>query len=187
MDDTKDSRLEELKAALSTYEIKPKEEENKSWWEKLGDLTFSKDNELTSITSIDWATLQSAQIPAITTVQLGALTANAALGGYTVTTGGSGGGGGGGLGGYIYTSPNTVSGTSAVWNTPVTTITADDVIIKGRSIKESLDRIEEQLGILDCAEELESEWKELRELGKKYRAKKKYIEDKMKTFETLKK
>jgi hypothetical protein len=51
---------------------------------------------------------------------------------------------------------------------------------------ESLDRIEQRLGILDCDEPLEAEWDKLRALGDEYRQVKQHIEDKMKTFETLK-
>jgi hypothetical protein len=51
---------------------------------------------------------------------------------------------------------------------------------------ESLDRIEQRLGILDCDEQLEQHWDKLKALGDEYRELKQHIEDKMKTFETLK-
>lgn len=43
-----------------------------------------------------------------------------------------------------------------------------DVIIKGKSIGDSLERIEERLAILHPNEELEAKWENLRELRKAY-------------------
>jgi len=43
-----------------------------------------------------------------------------------------------------------------------------DVIIKGKSIGDSLERIEERLAILRPNKELEKKWDKLRELRKKY-------------------
>jgi hypothetical protein len=49
-----------------------------------------------------------------------------------------------------------------------------------------LDRIEQQLGILDTDDTLENEWQELRTLGEQYRALQQKIKDKQKTFDILK-
>ena len=100
-----------------------------------------------------------------------------------------GGGGSGGSGSVTY-HPNTwtSTGTTAIWNNQGTTkIAADEIEIRGKSLADQLDRIEQRLGILDCDETLEADWEELRELGEQYRKLKQHIEDKIKTFETLKK
>ena len=63
---------------------------------------------------------------------------------------------------------------------------AADIEINGKSVMKSLERIEEQLGLLDCDAKLEEDWKELRDLGNKYRRVQKRIQDKLKTFNKLK-
>ena len=89
---------------------------------------------------------------------------------------------GNGSAGQIYTT----NGTGAInWNN-LTSITSDtnlqgttlkvkgdaefdgDVTIKGKSINDSLERIEERLAILRPNEELEAKWEELRNLRKAY-------------------
>jgi len=100
------------------------------------------------------------------------------------------GGGGGSLtttlppGYFTHTSVNT----GAVWTNPVNsggyTITPPtqqtmsvkgdatfegDIKIKGKSLTDTLDRIEQRLGILHPNEELEEIWTELKELGDRYR------------------
>ena len=62
-----------------------------------------------------------------------------------------------------------------------------DVKIKGKSISESLDKIEQRLGILYPNEKLEEKWEELKALGDKYRELEKDILEKEKIWETLKK
>ena len=62
-----------------------------------------------------------------------------------------------------------------------------DVKIKGRSISEMLDKIEERLAILHPNEQLEDKWEELKKLGEAYRALEKDIIEKEKIWETLKK
>jgi len=62
-----------------------------------------------------------------------------------------------------------------------------DVKIKGRSISEMLDKIEERLAILHPNEKLEDKWLELKKLGEAYRALEKDIIEKEKIWETLKK
>ena len=44
-----------------------------------------------------------------------------------------------------------------------------DISIKGKSLTDTLERIEQRLGILHPNEELEEIWTELKELGDRYR------------------
>jgi hypothetical protein len=62
-----------------------------------------------------------------------------------------------------------------------------DVKVKGKSISESLDKIEQRLGILYPNEKLEEKWEELKKLGDAYRALEKDILEKEKIWDTLKK
>lgn len=62
-----------------------------------------------------------------------------------------------------------------------------DVKIKGKSIVDALEKIEEKLAILHPNEELEIKWEQLRELRKQYIALEKEIKDKEKVWEILKK
>jgi len=62
-----------------------------------------------------------------------------------------------------------------------------DVKIKGKSISETLDKIEQRLGILYPNEKLEEKWEELKKLGDAYRALEKDILEKEQIWETLKK
>ena len=61
-----------------------------------------------------------------------------------------------------------------------------DISIKGKSLTEMLDKIEERLAILHPNEELESKWEELKKLGDMYRALEKDILEKEKIWDTLK-
>ena len=62
-----------------------------------------------------------------------------------------------------------------------------DIKLKGKSLSESLDKIEQRLGILYPNEKLEAKWEELKKLGDAYRALEKDILEKEKIWETLKK
>lgn len=62
-----------------------------------------------------------------------------------------------------------------------------DVKIKGKSITESLERIEERLAILRPNEELEEKWENLRGLRKAYMELEAEIKDKEKVWGILKK
>jgi hypothetical protein len=140
--------------------------------------------DLSALTSADittWSTPNTAPF-ANSSVQLGG-SGSSGSGIYAIS-GGGGGGGGGGSG--VLPSGN--------WAKPYTTtnsgdvnIDANDIKLRGKSLMESLDRIEQRLGILDCDEQLEQHWDKLKALGDEYRQVKQHIEDKMKTFETLKK
>jgi hypothetical protein len=108
---------------------------------------------------------------------------------------------------YTYTtsntSPNTLlvsNGTSANW----ASITADpniqgnslkvigdadfegDVKIKGKSLRDSLEKIEARLAILHPNEELEKKWEELRELRNAYIKLEEEIKEKEKIWSILK-
>jgi len=117
------------------------------------------------------------------------------------TAGGGGSGnysfGGAGSGAYTVISSNGTGGTiNPNWDFGYSktglTVKGDaefdgDVKIKGKSISESLEKIEERLGILHPNEKLESKWDELRELRKQYMEKEKEIIEKQKMWDILKK
>jgi hypothetical protein len=113
--------------------------------------------------------------------------------GYTLTTGT-------GAGQYTFTQPGQIlsTGTNGLsWNdygnvTPgALQVKGDaefdgDVKIKGKSITEMFDKIEERLAILHPNPELEDRWEELKELGKRYRELEKDILEKEKMWDILK-
>lgn len=153
--------------------------------------TLNEYNSIPALTSLDLSALTSADIQAWSTPN------TAPFANSSVTLGGSGGSGavysisgvgGGGSGSVVY--PSTTTGTGN-WQKPYGTgkikIEAEDIEIQGKSLLATLERIEQRLGILDCDDNLEQHWDELKSLGEKYRELKQHIEDKMKTFETLKK
>jgi hypothetical protein len=61
-----------------------------------------------------------------------------------------------------------------------------DIEINGESLIGMLRAIEQRLNILTPNPELESEWKELKELGDQYRALEQHIQEKMATWDRLK-
>lgn len=80
-------------------------------------------------------------------------------------------------GGYVYTNSGTAS--PPLWSDMTTTYPATlqvngdaniegDLKLKGKSIKDSLEKIEERLAILHPNEELEEKWENLRGLRKMY-------------------
>lgn len=62
-----------------------------------------------------------------------------------------------------------------------------DIKLKGKSLSETLEKIEGRLAILHPNERLEAKWEELKKLGDAYRALEKDILEKEKIWETLKK
>jgi hypothetical protein len=68
-----------------------------------------------------------------------------------------------------------------------TAIFESDVIIKGRSLDDTLAKIEERLAILRSNPELEDKWHELKELGDKYRVLEAEIIAKQKMWDILNK
>jgi hypothetical protein len=189
-----EEKYEQLKQALANtafdVELKVDASQPKQYQSTSGVLqTWSFDDiqALPAITSLDLSALTSADIQAWSTPN------TAPFANSSVTLGGSGGSGAvysitaGGGGGGSGTIPN------GSWAKPYNTTTsgnvnidADDIKLRGKSLMASLDRIEQRLGILDCDEQLEQHWDKLKALGDEYRQVKQYIEDKMKTFETLK-
>ena len=78
---------------------------------------------------------------------------------------------------YTYTT-----GTNYAWNTTSTTTSIEntlqvkgdsefdgDITVRGRSLTEFMDSVEQRLNILRPNPALESEWDQLRELGEQYR------------------
>jgi hypothetical protein len=61
-----------------------------------------------------------------------------------------------------------------------------DITIKGKSLTEMLDKIEERLAILHPNEKLEEKWDELKELGKRYKELEAEIIEKEKVWSILK-
>lgn len=185
--DTQETKLEELRQALNTYTAPTEPQAN----------TFST---LWQTDSISWQGITTMQIPSLTTSQitsidLSQLTPGTVLGGGGgsggFTYGGSGGGGSGNLtAGHqqVWATTGATTGPSHNWsqNMNIVKINAEDLEINGKSVMKTLERIETQLGLLDCDEAMENDWKELREAGNKYRRVKKRIEEKLQTFSKLK-
>lgn len=99
-------------------------------------------------------------------------------------------------GGYTWTTNGTGGTLGLDWNTATQNkalqVKGDaefegDVKIKGKSLTDMLDKIEERLAILHPNEKLEDKWLELKKLGDMYRALEKDILEKEKIWETLKK
>lgn len=66
-------------------------------------------------------------------------------------------------------------------------ISCGDIHIKGKSLSDLLDKIDERLCILRVNENLEAEWQELSELGDKYRKLEQELQEKSKVWNILKK
>ena len=62
-----------------------------------------------------------------------------------------------------------------------------EVTIKGKSLTDTLDKIEERLAILHPNPELEDKWDELKELGKRYKELEQELIEKEKVWSILKK
>lgn len=153
-------------------------------------------------------------IGAINSINLGQYSINAIGGGGSGGSAGAiSGTAGGTAGGYIFTSPNTTTPTYQ-WNTsgsgptitmpnlngniswdtstPTLHVKGDaefdrDIKIKGKSIVEMFEKIEERLGILHPNPKLEEKWDELRELAKRYKELEQDIIEKEKIWAILKK
>ena len=88
--------------------------------------------------------------------------------------------------GYTYTTTNTTS------THPSLKVTGDavfdgDIMIKGKSLSDSLAEIEKRLGILHINPDLESRWQLLKDIGDQYREIEKDLLKKEKMWEILKK
>jgi hypothetical protein len=104
--------------------------------------------------------------------------------------------GDGGSNGYTYTTTST--GTSNPWITTdilgqnSLSIRGDaefdgNVTVKGRSLSEFMDSVEQRLNILRPNAKLEAEWDQLRELGEQYRKLEQQLTEKSQMWDTLKK
>lgn len=61
-----------------------------------------------------------------------------------------------------------------------------DLYFNGKSVAQTLERLEQRLAIIEENPELEAEWQELKSLGDQYRALEAEINSKLKTYNTLK-
>ena len=101
--------------------------------------------------------------------------------GYTYTTTGTGAG--------VVASPWIATGTNAS-NTLSVQGDAEfdgDITVKGRSLANFMDDVEQRLNILRPNPDLEAEWDQLRELGEQYRKLEKQLTEKSQMWATLKK
>jgi hypothetical protein len=194
--DTKEERYQQLKQALANVkDFEPTEK-------KINAGSIENAGAMDSTVFQSWGFADVQALPAFTSVDLSALTSadidawsvpnTAPFANSTVTLGGVGGSGavytisaGGGGGSGIVQAGNWAKPYTTT-NAGRTTIDADEINVGGKSLMAALDRIEQRLGILDCDEQLELHWDKLKALGNEYRELKQHIEDKMKTFETLK-
>lgn len=88
-------------------------------------------------------------------------------GGYTISAGGAGGG--------PYFTGAGINYPNTIWSSTQSSIINlegddADIKIRGQSLCETIQRLEERLNVLVPNPELEKEWDELKELGDKYRS-----------------
>jgi hypothetical protein len=109
------------------------------------------------------------------------LTGASGSNGYTYTTTGTGAG--------VVASPWITTGTTAS-NTLSVQGDAEfdgDITVKGRSLYEFMESVEQRLNVLRPNPELEAEWDQLRELGEQYRKLEQQLAEKSQMWNTLKK
>jgi hypothetical protein len=98
-----------------------------------------------------------------------------------------------GTGSYTF---NNITTGGAPWitttdGTSTLSVTGDadiggDIKVKGRSLAEFMDSVEQRLNMLRPNPQLEQEWDQLRELGEQYRALEQQLLEKEKMWQTLK-
>jgi hypothetical protein len=107
----------------------------------------------------------------------------------------------GGSGGSGYTYTTTGTGAGVVTSPWITTDTLNqnslsvkgdaefdgDITVKGRSLAEFMESVEQRLNILRPNPDLEAEWDQLRALGEQYRELEKQLTEKSQMWATLKK
>jgi hypothetical protein len=101
----------------------------------------------------------------------------------------SGGTGGGGTS-YFWNDTNLTSGTTKIQSTLQVDGDADfggDIRIRGQSITEAINKINERLNILVPNEKLEADWSELAELRMRYVELERQLLEKQQVFDILKK
>jgi hypothetical protein len=99
-----------------------------------------------------------------------------------------------GTGGYTF---NNITTSASPWiavndGTSTLSVTGDadiggDIKVKGRSLAEFMDSVEQRLNMLQPNPKLEQEWNQLRELGEQYRQLERELAEKSKMWQTLKK
>jgi hypothetical protein len=102
-----------------------------------------------------------------------------------------------GSNGYTYTTTGTGAGSPWIttdtidgYNTLSVKGNADfdsDITVKGRSLTEFMESVEQRLNILRPNPTLEAEWDQLRELGEQYRELERQLTEKSQMWTTLKK
>jgi hypothetical protein len=102
----------------------------------------------------------------------------------------------GASGSNAYTYTTTGTSTNYAWNTTSIENTLQvkgdsefdgDITVRGRSLTEFMDSVEQRLNILRPNTALESEWDQLRVLGEQYRELEKQLIEKDQMWQTLKK
>ena len=102
----------------------------------------------------------------------------------------------GASGSNAYTYTTTGTGTNYAWNTTSIENTLQvrgdsefdgDITVRGRSLTEFMDSVEQRLNILRPNPALESEWDQLRELGEQYRKLEQQLTEKAQMWAILKK
>jgi hypothetical protein len=95
-----------------------------------------------------------------------------------------------------YTLTTTGTSTNYAWNTTSIENTLQvkgdsefdgDITVKGRSLTEFMDSVEQRLNILRPNPALEAEWDQLRALGEQYRELEQQLKEKSRMWATLKK
>ena len=90
-------------------------------------------------------------------------------------------------GGYTLNTGLSSAGNVKITGNGIDMVEGTDLVIGGKSIKKSLEAIESRLAIMSANHEVEAEWEELKRLGDAYRALEAEIQEKMKTWNILKK
>ena len=95
-----------------------------------------------------------------------------------------------GTGGYTYTNTTspwiTVNDGQSTLSVSGDADFAGDVRVKGRSLAEFMESVEQRLNMLRPNPRLEQEWDQLRELGEQYRALEQQLLEKERMWQTLK-
>lgn len=74
-----------------------------------------------------------------------------------------------------------------IWETALKgNLTASDIILDGKSLSETLQKIEKRLAILHPNQDLEERWDDLKELGEQYRKLEQEILEKEKSWNIIK-
>jgi predicted RNase H-like nuclease (RuvC/YqgF family) len=93
-----------------------------------------------------------------------------------------------GSNGYSNTTWTTAANPMTVTQQATITLNGEqaDIVMNGKSLKDTLEALESRLAMLKPDVSLETEWAELKRLGDEYRKLELEIKEKMKTWDTLK-